>query len=140
MNAFIIVSSMLILLLAVDLIGWNVSICKHAKWLRNNPEAEKRRTVSGLRLYAVAGFSFALPILNIMWWSFAVYLIYVDKSLPAHRFIIAAVVITLSLLGWIHLFAIIARYSCLPRGYWPLISYFVSRGLIKIFKLPKYPE
>lgn len=128
------------IVLAVDNIIWILVIFKHSFWLHKNDIKERRKVVSPKRLFAAAFIALPVSIAMLPWWIYLCYIYMERYPIPFHRLFVGGTMMLLVLLTFIHLFAIIARYSCLPRRYWPLMSYHISRIIQRIFKTKPYPE
>lgn len=118
-------------LVSFEAVMWAWTINRHATWLRKHPELEKRISVSYMMLRAA---SFMAGMLSILVWCLFMYITITELAYeenPGFWIVIQNLVIISVQLSHTHFMAIIARYSCLPRSMWPLISKLVSIILVK---------
>lgn len=117
--------------LATEALMWTVTISRHASWLRRHPEYEaglatKART---LQLAIIFSSLFCL-IVGIFFVYFTTLLI--SGMWPInHIGLIWLSLIPGVFITHIHLWSIVARYTCLHVQYWPLISQYIHRCLSK---------
>ena len=133
--------SIITFFISYEAILWGWSMNRHGYWLKRHPEHDKRRMVSHTMLRIASIMTSSLSILMWLWW---VYLMVTGVTLVGipitifgiqiSEYICTLLVITVQL-SHIHFSAIIARYSCLPRSMWPLLSQLVSKALVKFTRL-----
>ena len=119
--------------ISFEAIMWGYTLNRHGKWQAKHPGMDKRSSVSARMLQAVGimSASFSLG----MWFLFMYTLISrLQYAEHANFWIFVRVCILLGMqLTHIHFSAVVARYTCLPRSMWPILSKYVSIALGKTF-------
>lgn len=122
-------------IVSFEAIMWGYTLNRHGKWQSRHPGMDKRSSVSAMMLQMAGGMSASFSL--IMWFLFMYTLVTGLQYAEHARFwLFIRVCILLGLqLTHVHFSAIIARYVCLPRSYWPVLSACVSIMLQKLFKI-----
>lgn len=125
----------LIFLISVESLFWSFSVNRHANWLRLNPEYDRRLAVP----HSILGFgAIVTGLLTLFLWLWFIYeIVHIQFNLEnSHQIILLKFLIVFwTNLVVVHMWAIVARYSCLHTIYWPYFSKFISNTLIKYFSL-----
>lgn len=129
--------TVLLFLLSYEAIMWGWTLNRHATWLKNHPEMDRRKPVSYTMLRVASGMSSMLSISVWCWWIFV--MMNIDTMRYSKIHMICPIVVASIQLSHIHFSALIARYSCLPRSMWPLLSKGASILLVKYVKLDPPP-
>jgi len=109
-----------IVLLGYEALMWGWTMNRHASWLVKHPEEEDRIPLVGYkRLRFISASSGLLSGLSTLGW--IVLVAEHDFGVPHHGLMFGSAVLLIQL-SHINLFAVIARYCCLPRSMWPLLS------------------
>lgn len=124
----------LVFLVSIESTFWAFSVNRHAYWLKTHPEYDRRLAVP----YTILGFGASITgLLTLFLWLWFICGIaimqfkYTSVCPISTKFII----VFWTNLVIIHMWAIVARYSCLHTAYWPYMSRFISNILIKYFNL-----
>lgn len=133
-----IIASLLICVIGYEAIMWGWTMNRHATWLQNHPEDDDRVLLVGpRRLKFISTTSAVFSICTIFWW---VYLMVEHPTVsPAGHTIVWGLIIFLIQLSVLNLFTVIARYSCLPRSMWPLISTWLSVFVVRYMGVEEPP-
>lgn len=121
-----------VFMLAVEVMFWSFSINRHAVWLMQHPNYDRRMAVPS-KILAVGGWFTAILALCLWFWHIHSFALHRLSDSMLKNYIIDTFFICWILIAMIHLWAMIARYGCLHTQYWPIISGLVSKMLIKKF-------
>lgn len=125
----------IIFFVSYEAVMWGWTLNRHAVWLKLHPQMEKRVSVSYRMLRVSSAMS---AMLSVFIWFLFMYVsikkLQYQTDVAFWIFIRNSCIIALQL-SHIHFSAIIARYSCLPRSMWPLLSKIVSMALVKFFHM-----
>ncbi len=118
---------------------WGWVLNRHASWLKNNPDIDRRKIVS----YKVVRFTSILSsCLNIFIWAWWMYIV-MHEGPPVHpiefTYVFSFIVFCVQLCS-IHSSAFFARYSCLPSSMWPILTRFISILPDVFFNVPPPAE
>lgn len=124
----------IVFFLSVEVLFWSFSINRHAYWLRLHPDYDRRLAVPA-RILGTAGWITAFLSLSIWVWIVYNYTLFRYDVCGACSYYLQSALACWMQLSLIHLWGIIARYSCLHTQFWPIASGLVSKFLIWKFGL-----
>ncbi len=134
------VAGLLIFIISFEAMWWGWTLNRHGSWIARHPEMDRRKMVSPRMLKVACAMMSLLSLAVWLWW------MYVNTASGAHivehsrlheyacSFIVAGIQLT-----HIHFSAMVARYSCLPRSLWPMLSIWISKTLCFLFKIKPPP-
>jgi len=131
MNIFIL---LVVFMLSVEVMFWSFSINRHATWLCDNPMYDRRMAVPS-KILALCGWITALLSISLWVWHVNSYAMLKMDSISNSDFYLKTFFICWVQISFIHLWAMLARYGCLHTQYWPIISGYISKFLIRKFQL-----
>lgn len=118
-----------ICLFGYEAIMWGWTMNRHAKWLKRHPEDANEYPLVGYnRLRFVSISSSVVSILVVVSW--IVLSVNHKGNFPVQNMLLSITVLLLQL-SHMNLFTLIARYTCLPRSMWPLVSTLMSVLIVK---------
>lgn len=120
--------------MSVEAMFWAFSINRHSYWLKLHPDYDRRLAVPA-RILGTAGLMTACMSIFIWMWAVYNFTLYKGGACNACSYYTKSFLAIWMQLSMIHLWGIIARYSCLHTQYWPILSGMVSRFLIRHFKM-----
>jgi len=121
-------------LISYEAILWGWTLNRHGRWQAKHPNMDKRSAVSARMLQMAAGMS---AIFSLFMWFLFMYTLVISLHYKIHAnfWIFMRVFILIGIqLTHIHFSAIVARYCCLPRSMWPVLSRVLSIVVCKVFK------
>ncbi len=128
----------ILFLISFEAVAWGWTLNRHGDWIKRHPEMDRRRMVAPSMLKTACAMS---SLLSIFVWLWSVHLTInpLGEELHSGTKIASLAVAFFIQLSHVHFCAMTARYSCLPRSMWPLLSNLVSRTLVYTFKIRPPP-
>lgn len=118
-----------ICLFGYEAIMWGWTMNRHALWLKRHPEDANEYPLVGYnRLRFVSISSSIISTLVITAW---IILTVNHKAIFPMQQTLLSITVLLLQLSHMNLFTLIARYTCLPRSMWPLVSVLMSKFIVK---------
>lgn len=117
--------------LATEALMWTITMSRHACWLKRHPEYEAGLATKARTLQLAISLSGLFCLLVGCFFVYFTTLLATGMWPINYIGIIGISLIPGVFLTHIHLWSIVARYTCLHTQYWPLVSLFVHKTLSK---------
>ncbi len=129
------VIGIILFFISYEALLWGWVLNRHATWLKNNPNIDRRKIVS----YKVVRFTSVLSsFLNAFIWIWWMYIV-IHEGPPVHpiifTYVFSGIVFSVQCCS-IHSSAFFARYSCLPSNMWPILTRYISILPNLLFNIP----
>lgn len=125
-----VVVTIFIFLLSYEAIMWGWTLNRHATWLDKHIRDRRSVLVSFNALKLASMISSFVSIAIWSWWLFVVSTI----STSGGNIVLYAIIAIIAQASHIHFSVMLAKYSCLPRSFWSMISKYVSVAMCHFFK------
>lgn len=116
--------SIFVLVFVNESLLWSYTINRHAEWIKRHPKDERRR-INFKNLYKLSAFTAILSLFQLIFWIFLI-VFGCHCALGAISYLGVFLFTTGNLFIIICLMRIVAKYSRLPKTYYPVFSNWLS--------------